>query len=317
MNRIPVAISQCLVGEPVRFDGGHKHNHYITEVLGQHLEFRPVCPEVAIGLGVPRKPVRLIVTDQGVRVRGLADSHMDVTAQLTAQADQIVHNSGDICGHIFMQNSPSCGVYGLKRYTPDGQLLDRKGRGAYAQAITENLPLLPVEEAGRLNDPVLCENFLTRVFAYHDWKIAVAIAPDAQQLTDFYARYHYLIMAHHPPSCDALRDQLSMPPEDIHQRCDNFLDILMNALNHIPSRANTTRVLKMIYEALKNHLDDAESETVKQLIDAYYQGREPLSVPLTQLSFHKLKVDNPYLIHQVFWEPTPDALGLRKMINAF
>ena len=175
---------------------------------------------------------------------------------------------------------------------------------------------MPVEEAGRLNDPVLCENFLTRVFAYHDWKIAVAIAPDTEKLADFYARYHYLIMAHHPPSCDALRNQLSMPPEDIHQLCANFLDILMDALNHIPTRANTTQILRMIHDALKNHLNDAESETLKQLIEAYYQGLEPLNVPLAQLSLHKIKVDNPYLTQQVFWEPTPDALGLRNVRSA-
>ena len=119
MHKIPVAISQCLLGERVRFDGGHKHNHYITDVLGQYLEFRPVCPEVAVGLGVPRKPIRLVVIDKTTRVRGATDSHMDVTAELAAQADQLVHDSGDICGHIFMQNSPSCGVFGVKRFTSE------------------------------------------------------------------------------------------------------------------------------------------------------------------------------------------------------
>lgn len=316
MQKIPVAISQCLLGERVRFDGGHKHNHYVTDLLGQYLEFRPVCPEVAIGLGVPRKPIRLVVTNKTTRVRGAADPQMDVTAELTAQADQLVRNVGDIFGHIFMQNSPSCGVFGVKRFTPAGQLLDQKGRGAYAQAITERLPLLPVEEAGRLVDPVLCENFLTRVFAYHDWNVSVALAPDTQKLTSFFARYHYLIMAHYPSSWDELSGQLSMPG-NIDQRCNSFFNILMTALNHIPTRTNTRRVLKTIHDALKNHLADAENDTVKQLIDAYHQGQEPLSVPLARLASYQTKVDNPYLKHQVFWEPTPDALGLRKVINAF
>lgn len=319
MQKISVAISQCLLGEPVRFDGGHKHNHYITEVLGQYLEFRPVCPEVAIGLGVPRKPIRLVVTDKTTRVRGAIDSRMDVTGELAAQADQLVNDSGDICGHIFMQNSPSCGVFGVKRFTSAGQLLDQKGRGAYAQAITERLPLLPVEEAGRLNDPMLCENFMTRVFAYHDWNTAVANAPTAEKLTDFCARYHYLVMAHCPSACEWLDEQLASlsMAADLEEMGDHFFRVLMNALSHTATRANTTRVLQAIHERLKDRLKEAENEQLGRLIAAYQHGHEPLSIPLTQLEIHQAKTNDANLARQIFWAPFPPALGLRNNIHPF
>lgn len=318
MQKIPVAISQCLLGDPVRFDGGHKHNSYITEVLGVFLALRPVCPEVAIGLGVPRKPIRLVANVKETRVRGVADARMDVTAELAAQAE-VVCASGDICGHIFMQNSPSCGVFGVKRFTAAGHLLDQKGRGAYARAITERLPLLPVEEAGRLSDPMVCENFLTRVFAYHDWQSRVGSAPAGEKLADFYARYRYLVMAHQPSASETLDEQLASLSmvADLDQARDDFFSVLMEALRHTATRANTTRVLQAIYARLKHHLQDAEDEQLERLIAAYQHGAEPLSVPLNRLEIHLTKIDDADLAQQVFWAPFPQALGLRDKIHPF
>ena len=114
MDKIPLGVSECLLGEPVRFDGGHKHNRYLTEVLGQYMAFHPVCPEVAIGLGIPRKPIRIVATDRGSRIQGVTNPDLDVTEALAAQADLAVAAMPDICGYLFMQNSPSCGVFDMK-----------------------------------------------------------------------------------------------------------------------------------------------------------------------------------------------------------
>ncbi len=150
MSKIPVGVSQCLLGEQVRFDGGHKRSRYLTDVLSSFIEFRPVCPEVAIGLGIPRKPIRLMVMGEETRVVGVADPSLDVTDALVAQAELAVQQMPDICGYVFMQNSPSCGVFGMKRYRTNGYTMDAKGRGAYAKRFMELMPYLPVEEAGRL-----------------------------------------------------------------------------------------------------------------------------------------------------------------------
>ncbi len=315
MNKIPVGVSECLLGEPVRFDGGHKHNRYLTEVLGEYLAFLPVCPEVAIGLGVPRKPIRIIVTDNEERVRGVVDSRLDVTEALAAQADRVAAALPDICGYIFMQKSPSCGVFGMKRYTPGGQLLDNQGQGAYARRLVELMPLLPVEEAGRLNDPGLRDNFITRVFAFHDWKRSVATDPSPQKLIHFYSRYKYQVMAHHVPSYSMLGRLLAdLSKPDIQHVCDEFITHFMVALSHIATRKGNTNAMMHLRGYLKNVLKEEENAELDRLINAYRSGEAPLVVPLTLLKHHLMKVDNPYLKQQTFWAPHPEKLGLRNAI---
>ncbi|HEX7762651.1 MAG TPA: DUF523 and DUF1722 domain-containing protein, partial [Cellvibrio sp.] len=233
MSKIPVGVSQCLLGEQVRFDGGHKRSRYLTDVLSSFIEFRPVCPEVAIGLGIPRKPIRLMVVGEETRVVGVADPSLDVTDALVAQAELAVQQMPDICGYVFMQNSPSCGVFGMKRYRTNGYTMDAKGRGAYAKRFMELMPYLPVEEAGRLNDAGLRENFLTRVFAFHDFKTQLSQAPTAKKLIAFYSRYKYQVMAHHVPSYFEIGRFLSnLAGRDIESCRDQFFQLFMAALSH-------------------------------------------------------------------------------------
>ncbi len=315
MSKIPIGVSECLLGEPVRFDGGHKHNRYLTDVLADYLEFRPVCPEVAIGLGVPRRPIRLIATDTGDRVRGSIEQRLDVTDALTEQADLAADRLPDICGYIFMQKSPSCGVFGMKRYSENGQPLDSQGRGAYAARLMTRMPLIPVEEAGRLNDAGLRDNFITRVYALHDWKQSVAAAPSARKLVAFYSRYKYQVMAHHLPSYQTLGKRVAdLKSRSIEEVCADFIRQFMDALCHIANRKGNTNAMLHLRGYLKGRLNPEENAELDQLITAYKQGELPLVVPITLLKHHLLKVDNPYLKQQSFWSPHPEKLGLRNQI---
>lgn len=315
MNKIPLGISQCLLGERVRFDGGHKHNRYLTDVLGEYMEFRPVCPEVAIGLGIPRKPIRLVITGDGERIRGIENPDLDVTDALIAEAETAVQQMPDICGYVFMQNSPSCGVYSLKRYRPNGFSLDNKGRGAYAKRFMELMPLLPVEEAGRLNDAGLRDNFLSRVFAYYDFQVQVAPAPTAKKLIEFYSRYKYQVMAHHVPSYFAIGRYLSnLAGRDIVTASQEFFRLFMEALAHHATRKGNTNTMMHLRGYLKTQLNTSERQELSQLIDSYRTGFVPLVVPLTLLKHHLLKLDHPYLKSQTFWAPHPERLGLRNHI---
>ena len=315
MDKIPLGVSECLLGEPVRFDGGHKHNRYLTEVLGQYMAFHPVCPEVAIGLGIPRKPIRIVATDRGSRIQGVTNPDLDVTEALAAQADLAVAAMPDICGYVFMQNSPSCGVFDMKRYGTNGHPLDNKGRGAYAARLMELMPLLPVEEAGRLNDPGLRDNFITRVFALHDGKRSVAVDPTPKKLIDFYSRYKYQVMAHHVASYTALGKLLSdLSGSAISRVYDEFIAIFMAALGHIANRKGNTNTMMHLRGYLKGLLKPEENAELDRLIKAYQQGEVPLVVPLTILKHHLMKVDNPYLKQQTFWSPHPEKLGLRNAI---
>jgi uncharacterized protein YbgA (DUF1722 family)/uncharacterized protein YbbK (DUF523 family) len=315
MNKIPLGVSQCLLGERVRYDGGHTHNHYLTDVLSDYFEFRPVCPEVAIGLGIPRKPIRIIASGEGDHIRGIENPEFDVTLALVAEADAVMQQIPDICGYVFMQNSPSCGVFSVKRYNPEGGLIDKKGRGAYASRVMELMPLLPVEEVGRLNDAGLRDNFLTRVFAYHDFQTQVAPAPSAKKLIGFYSRYKYQVMAHHVPSYFVIGKYLSnLTGRDIAQCSAEFLRLLMDALAHHATRKGNTNAMMHLRGYLKAHLSTQDKQELSQLIDSYNAGHVPLVVPMTLLKHHLLKLDNPYLKSQTFWSPHPERLGLRNHV---
>lgn len=315
MKKIPIGVSQCLLGEQVRFDGGHKRSRYLTDVLSNFMEFRPVCPEVAIGLGIPRKPIRLIITDGKDRIRGIANAALDVTESLVAEAERAAAAMPDICGYVFMQNSPSCGVYGLKRYLENGYSIDSKGRGAYAKRFMELMPLVPVEEAGRLNDPGLRENFLTRVFALNDWRNSIGDLPSAKKLIDFYSRYKYLVMAHHVPSYFTIGKFLAnLKLKPIQEMADEFISLLMAALSHQASRKSNANALMHLRGYLKKHISSVEKAELSGLIEAYSNGVVPIIVPITLLKHHLMTLDDPYLKTQVFWEPHPPELGLRNWV---
>jgi uncharacterized protein YbbK (DUF523 family) len=186
------------MGQAVRFNGSHKRSRFCTDTLSQYFDFVSICPEVAIGMGTPREPIRLVsehAADNNVRAVGVTDSSIDVTDALAEYGARQAQQQQQLCGYIFMQKSPSCGLFGVKRYLANGHP-EGSTRGIYADAFCKAHPLLPVEEAGRLNDAALRENFMTRVFAYHDWQQFQAAGISRKGLISFHSRYKYLVMAH-------------------------------------------------------------------------------------------------------------------------
>ena len=192
---IRVATSSCLLGEEVRFDGGHKHNGYLTKTLARYFELIPFCPEVAIGLGVPRRPIRLMKKGGEVRVVGTDDPELDVTEDLIDYGQTVAARLNDVSGYIFKRGSPSCGMERVKIYSDKGMPVD-SGAGFYAQTIMQALPLLPAEEEGRLMDPVLRENFIERVFVYHRWQSLCQSQLTPAKLIDFRTKHKFSVLAH-------------------------------------------------------------------------------------------------------------------------
>ncbi|NOT12659.1 MAG: DUF523 and DUF1722 domain-containing protein [Methylococcaceae bacterium] len=307
MKKIPIGISSCLLGQNVRFDGGHKRDAYITGTLSQYFEFHPFCPEMGIGLGAPRPTLRLEKSDDAVRCTGVKDKSIDVTKPLRDYAAQNHLQFAALCGYILKKDSPSCGMEKVKVYA--NEIPHRNGVGVYAEELMRQNPILPVEEEGRLGDPGLRENFIQRVYVLYRWKLMLAAGLDAQSLTRFHARHKLIIMSH-----EDYRDlgQLlaSVSKENVQAIADQYILLLMKKLRRVASRKNHVNVLQHIQGYLKKELSADDKSELCELIETYRRGEVPLIVPLTLLKHHFRKCPDPYIDESYYMSPYPQELQL-------
>ncbi|MFK0311709.1 YbgA family protein [Pseudomonas sp. NPDC090233] len=315
-NKPSIAISACLTGHNVRYNGGHKASDLCRKQLEAHFDWLPVCPEVAIGLGVPRDPIRLVGDPQHPAVVGTRNPDLDLTGPLTQYGEQMAAELDGICGYIFMQKSPSCGLERVKVYQDNGHPAAEGGTGAYAAAFCARRPDLPVEEEGRLHDPVLRENFISRVYAYADWQHVLAEGLSRGALVRFHSRYKYLLMANNPQAYRQLGRLLgSMSRDDDPQIIGpRYFSQLMQALRRCASRGTHGNVLQHLSGYFKDALSPQDKAELQHIIDQYQQGEVPLVVPLTLLKHHLRKHPDPYLLQQAYLQPHPDSLGLRNAV---
>lgn len=313
--KIKVGISSCLLGQEVRYDGTHKHLRVATDSLSRYFDFVPECPEVAIGMGVPRKPIRLIGDVDHPKAVAVHDESIDYTSQLATFGEQKARELTNISGYIFMKNSPSCGLFRVKVYQENGYPAATPGRGLYARAFTDAHPLLPVEESGRLCDPLLRENFVTRVFAYADWQALQQHGLTHQAIIDFHVRYKYCLMAHSPAKYVELGRMLAdagrHEPNELGQR---YFTALMTVLSTLASRKTHTNVLMHLQGYLKTKLSSHEKVELGKIIEQYRTAQIPLIVPVTLLKHHFNNHPDPYIARQAYLQPYPDDLGLRNTI---
>lgn len=313
-STIRIGVSACLLGERVRYDGGHKHDRYITDTLGRFFHFVPVCPEVECGLPVPREAMRL--ERDGTDVRLVTNkTHVDHTRRMLDWCARRVREleSEDLCGFIFKKDSPSSGLFNVKVYAKGTPA--RGGRGLFARAVTEHFPLLPVEEEGRLHDMVLRENFIERVFAYRRWKDLLAGGRTLGRLVEFHTAHKLLIMAHSPEIYRELGNLVAhgreMPRDDLFNR---YQELFMKALSlHATVRKNTN-VLQHIAGFFKKELTKEEKAEIQEVIGQYHQRLVPLIVPVTLLRHYIRKYGQDYLLKQVYLSPTPQELMLRNHV---
>ncbi|MNF61144.1 hypothetical protein D3C84_427800 [compost metagenome] len=303
------------MGTEVRYNGGHKESRLCSRTLTDYFDFVEVCPEVAIGLGIPREPIRLVGDPVQPEAVGTIDREINVTRPLAEYGRKMAAELDDICGYIFMQKSPSCGLERVKVYHANGAPVDGGGRGIYAQAFCAQHPDLPVEEDGRLNDPVLRENFLTRVFAYSAWQQLLKEGLSRRGLTEFHSRYKYLLMAHNPVQYKALGNLLgNMGKTDPRTLGPQYFSELMAALKKCATRRTHTNVLQHLSGYLKKNLSTDDKQEVQHVIGQYRHGIVPLVVPLTLLKHHFRQYPDPYIAQQVYLQPHPENLSLRNAI---
>jgi uncharacterized protein YbgA (DUF1722 family)/uncharacterized protein YbbK (DUF523 family) len=316
---IRVGISSCLLGNNVRYDGGHKLDRYLRDTLGAFVEWVPVCPEVEYGLPVPREALRLVGDP--------ADPHLvtsrtgvDHTAGMKAWAARRLEEleREDLCAFVFKSRSPSSGMRQIKVYGQESGIPSNTGVGVFARAFMERFPLLPVEDDGRLNDPALRECFIERLFVTARWRAYRRDDGSAGGLVAFHTEHKLLAMAHSPRHYAVLGKLVagagSRGARPSPALLDEYFATLMEGLRLVATTRKHTNVLQHAAGYFKRLLSSDEKAELGELIDSYHRGLVPLVVPITLLAHYTRIYRDPWLARQHYLHPHPRELMLRNHV---
>ncbi len=313
--KIRLGISTCLLGGNVRFDGGHKLDRFLTDTLGQYVEYVPVCPEVECGFGIPREPFRLVGDPQNPRLV-TTRTDVDHTEQMVEWALKRVKQleKEDLCGYIFKSGSPSSGMERVKVYDRNG-VPAKVGVGVFAHIFKEHFPLLPVEDEGRLHDPGLRENFIERIFALKRWRETAAEKKSLGSMINFHTRHKLLILSHSPEFYRAMGKLVAAGKEiPFKTLLEKYQTLFMEALERKTTPKKNANVLAHMMGYFREQLSADEKQEMLGIIDAYRQGLFPLIVPLTLMNHYVRKYNQPYLKEQYYLNPHPLELQLRNHV---
>jgi uncharacterized protein YbgA (DUF1722 family)/uncharacterized protein YbbK (DUF523 family) len=312
MQKPVIGISSCLLGNNVRYDGGHKLDRFLKDVLGQFVEFAPVCPEHECGLSIPREAMRLVDFDGEIKLM-TQRTGKDITPQMKSWMGPVLEEFGKkkLCGFVFKANSPSSGMERVKVYNEKG-FSSKIGVGIFAQAFMDKFPCLPVEEEGRLNDDNLRENFIERVFVFQRWNDLLDRKKTVGELVRFHTAHKYLIMSHSDTGLRELGKLVasakSYPIEEVYGK---YLELLSKYLKLTATRKKNANVLQHIMGYFKKQLDTDEKAELNEVITKYHDGLVPQIVPITLLNHYVRKFKPEYLADQLYLNPHPLELKLR------
>ena len=311
-----IGISQCLLGDKVRYDGGHKRDVFLTDVLAPFVEWVPVCPEVEAGLGTPREAMYLAGDPHSPKLLTIR-TKVDHTTTLKDFSRRRVQElrEYDLDGYVFKKNSPSCGVHRVKVYPEKGQS-SKQGMGFFSAALQQAFPLLPVEEEDRLNDASIRENFIERIFCYRRWKTQVQQKRISRgTIVNFHTHHKYVLLAHSRTHYDALGKLVATAgqykPTDLAKQ---YGGLFMNALKVKVTVKKHVNVLQHSASHLKKYLSDVERTELQESITDYHRQSIPLTVPLTLIKHYAHTRVVSYLTNQVFLNPHPKELMLRNHV---
>jgi uncharacterized protein YbgA (DUF1722 family)/uncharacterized protein YbbK (DUF523 family) len=311
---ILIGISSCLLGQRVRFDGGHKRDGFLADTVGRFVKFVPVCPEVEIGLGTPRESLRLVRREGDVRLVA-PKSGLDHTEAMRRYAERKVAEIErlELSGYILKKDSPSCGMARVRVYDRNG-VPSKSGSGVFAAVLLERLPLLPVEEEGRLNDPAIRESFYERVFAYNRLR-ALFRRWRMGDLVRFHTAEKLLLLAHDPRAYQALGRLVARAKGRVREEvAAEYSEGFMEALGTFATRPRHVNVLQHMAGYFKRDLGPAEKEELQGVIQDFRRGLVPLIVPLTLIRHHVRILGVEYLAGQTYLEPHPKELMLRNHV---
>lgn len=315
MEKIRLGISTCLLGENVRYDGGHKLDRFLTDTLGQYVVYVPVCPEVECGFPIPRESMHLEGDPESPRLVTLR-TKQDMTERMVNWAKKRVVEleKEGLCGFIFKSDSPSSGMERVRVYNEKGMPV-KKGVGMFARIFMEHYPLLPVEDEGRLHDPKLRENFIERIFVLKRWREALDKKENRGTVVDFHTMHKLLILSHSPKHYQVMGKLVAkakeIPLKDLFQQ---YQTILMEALLLKATPKKNANVLMHMMGYFKEELSSDEKKELLEVVENYRQEYTPLIVPMTLINHYVRKYDQPYLKEQVYLNPHPLELQLRNHV---
>jgi uncharacterized protein YbgA (DUF1722 family)/uncharacterized protein YbbK (DUF523 family) len=313
MPELRIGVSSCLLGREVRYDGGHKHDRFLTDVLGRHVRWVPVCPELELGLGVPREAIRLEGPASEPSLVGVR-SRVDHTEAMRAYARRRVRQLADLDlhGYVLKKDSPSCGMERVRLY---GSAVTRDGVGLFARALIEHAPLLPIEEEGRLNDPRIRENWIERVFAYRRFRDVALARFSRKAVVEFHTIHKFQLLAHGTAPYQAL-GRLVARIATFAPRAflDAYGEAFMHALRTRATPARHINVLQHLAGFFKDQLSSGEKKELAEVFADYREGIVPLVVPITLVRHHAAKHRAEYVLAQTYLSPHPKELMLRNHV---
>jgi len=315
MEKIKLGISTCLLGENVRYDGGHKLDWFLTDTLGQYVEYVPVCPEVECGLPIPRESMHL-EGDPGSPRLVTIRTKQDITDRMVKWAQKRVVDleKEELCGFIFKSDSPSSGMERIRVYNEKGMAV-KNGVGIFARIFMDHFPLLPVEDEGRLHDPKLRENFIERIFTLKRWREVLIKKESRGNLVDFHTQHKLLILSHSPKHHQMMGRLVAkskkLQIKDLYQQ---YQTLLLESLELKTTPKKNANVLMHMMGYFKEKLSSDEKQELLEVIDHYRQEYIPLIVPMTLINHYVRKYDQPYLKQQVYLHPHPNELQLRNHV---
>ena len=312
---IRVLVSSCLLGDKVRYDGGHKRDPFLVETLGRFVEYVPVCPEVECGLPTPREAMRLAGDPAHPRLVTVK-SGVDHTGKMQGWIRRKLQDLEDLdlCGYICKKDSPSSGMERVKVYGETG-IPSKVGAGMFTKAFMDHFPLVPVEEEGRLQDPALREMFVERVFTLRRLRDRIRKGKSRGNLVEFHTDHKLLLLTHgralYAEMGKLVAHAKDLPLEELYGR---YLRLLMKALRFRTSPAKCADVLMHMMGHFRQFLTSDEKQELLEVIGRYRNRLIPLVVPVTLIRHYVRKYDVAYLKRQVFLNPHPVELMLRNHV---
>ena len=315
-RKIKIGVSSCLLGEKVRWNGDHKQDRYVREVLAKYFEYIPICPEVEVGMGVPRETVALygdLEKQRMISKKTQTDWTKPMEQYIKGRINSLAHD--ELCGYIFKSKSPSCGLGRVPVYSEFGSHKVRHGPGVFAKAFTQKFPLIPTDDEGRLNDPRIRENFIVRVFCLYRFQTLLKERYSIKAWVNFHTQHKFLLLAHSRKHYDALGRLVahakSLRASELKEK---YGKLFMDALSLKATPKKNTDVLLHMMGFLKKLLTKGEKADILETIEDYRNEILPLIVPITLIRHQVKKHNIEYLRDQVYLNPHPKELMLRNHV---